>query len=302
MNILRWPSVESYVRDARVAFNGSATLHPERGMTATMRFDEACERAINGDPSLTAGVRDLDLAIEAQHANAPRAAWSHGVTGSSMSPARYAMGHPKLMHRREPSPTDYRRCSIYVNTGLSAGTSYAQAKDRARAIVGLVSRLMSEGVDLDLYTLEDGEAPKEGLARLAEGKPWRDKLEKSDGSRDYCQVVRIETRPIVLEQVAFALCSPEVFSRLMLPAAIHGFAGDPARSWPHTQATLRREAFAYGWAPGRAQVEWIKVARKELGLAPHDLYIGSMQFDDAGLSIEAWIERYARQALGQEAA
>lgn len=283
-SIIRWESVSSYVEDALPVLNAQPwATDADRDRYATIG-----RLAVEGCPNALARSRDYSVAFDAEHAHEDRVRWDYHAIGSSMSPARYAMGHPAMMRRRMASPTDYKRCTIVYCTGIAAGAMYSPlASRRGELCTGLIARLMSEGVDVDLYVTEDG-AVTCSLARLAKGKPWESRLSYNPKSQDYIQVVRVDTRPLNMAQVAYLLSTREVFSSFMLPAGIAGFFGPGASSWPRTLG--RNGENARGWEA---------VARESLGLGPRDLYFGAalMQSVEARETPEQWITRQVANVL-----
>ncbi len=294
MNILEWPSLSDYLDDSVPAviarLEAQATALNAVGSTshyAHSRLVDAkgvAEKARYGDMDLLRKASDILAELEIQHATADRPRWDHHVAGGSLSIGRFTMGHPLCMNRRIPVTADFRQIKIVVNTGLSCGVSGHAAALRAAMIIGLLNKLTAEGVDLDLYLYEDGEAPTEGLASRATGKPWAKRLRHSDNSRDYCQMVKLDTRPVNLAQACYVLTQAEVFGSLMLPAAIDSFVGSEAMRFPKSQYFLGKP-------------EWIKRSRVMLGMGPNDLYIASFDLSEVGMSPQKWIDTYARQAL-----
>ncbi len=206
MNILEWPSVSAYLDDsvpaaaARFSYKGEGYSHSKlmdpNGVAAKARY---------GDPDLLRKASTVLADLEIQHATADRPRWDYHVAGGSLSIGRYTMGHPLCMNRRIPVTADFRQIKIVVNTGISCGVSGQSAATRAAMIIGLLNKLTAEGVDLDLYLYEDGEAPPEGLADRVKGRPWAKRLRHSDASQDYCQMIKLDTRPVNLAQACYLL-------------------------------------------------------------------------------------------------
>jgi hypothetical protein len=290
VNILMWDSVGEYLDDAAPAAERRYQRDVDQGGAAgyahsrLVNARKIVEKARLGDPELLAKAKDLLLAFESQTVEEDRPRFGFHVVGGSLDIGRYTVGNPACMRRRIPAPTDFQRIRIYVNTGLSYGVPGGSAEGRAACIIGLVNRLQAEGVDLELYFLEDGEAPEGGLASRAKGKAWAKRLQNSDHSQDYCQLIRIDTRPVNLAQACYLMTQSEVFGSLMLPAAIEEFAGNPAKRWPKSQYDLGRPA-------------WAQKSRGLLGLGAHDLYIGSYHVEDSHMKPAEWIAKYARQAI-----
>lgn len=283
MNILEWPSIDAYLDDATPA---AKALRMSGGYSHSqiVKVEEVSRLARFGDPDLYKRASAVLADFEAQTATDDRPRWDHHVAGGSLSIGRYVQGHPQCMNRRITTQTDFRQIRIVVNTGLSGGVSGAAAHMRAAMIIGLLNKLTAEGVDLDLYLYEDGMAPAEGLAPRLQNTTWAKRLRQSDLSRDYCQMVKLDTRPVNMAQACYLLTQPEVFGSLMLPAAIGGFVGSDASHWPYHETS---------WG----KPEWIRKSREMLGMGPHDLYIASFNLAETSLSPQAWIDKYARQAL-----
>lgn len=301
MNIIEFPSISEHLDaaegPARTLYQRAFVSEPEKRAAALARQAETFVKARFGDPALLENVNDIIGEVESQSATDYRTTLTHFVTGPIVNPGRYAMGHPLSCIRRMPEIQSFRQVKMIVNITCSAGVNDRHLARRAACIIGLMTRLQAEGVDLDLYLLEEGAAPAEGIAARARGKSWERYVRNSDSSGDYAHLVRIESRPLNMAQAAYVMTQGAMFRDAVLPALCQEFVGYHAASWPTTLDALKR---IHGYDEGKRI--WLGRQREALGMAPHDLYFGAYHFDEIGEDMHTWIAKYARQALDTRAA
>jgi hypothetical protein len=306
--ILRWDSLGAYVRDevAHVA-NVNVGMYPAstwaQGRGAGMGEDwdlgisgaRAADLAVNGDPSIVAEYAGNVDRYTLDAANETRLAWLPSVSGGRVDMGAYLTGAPDCMRRRARREIQTRHVSIYVSQTCSAGISAATMRKRGAAILGLLDVLNGMQVSVDLYLVID----LDGARSRNDGATLRGRaaLANADGSAldgDVTQVVRVESRPLDLSQVGFAIAHP-AFSRNIgyRVAAQYGYRGGWSRTWDTCGA----------YAQGAGLDRYVRIMREKIGADAADLFVPPVSYRDEIISDPArWIRERVTQVTRASAA
>lgn len=201
-------------------------------MCAGVDFKTARELAANG--SVTFGeAQELSLANNITGSMA--LSTQVHVAGTGVSVPHYLAGAPKCMRRRVQVERAARHVSIYVSTACAWSWSGEELLGRGRAILSLLSWLQSNRVECDIQLVT-------GLHH----------------SKDLYSCVRLETRPLDLSQVGFALAHPAFERQLAWQLAYN-------QGWD-----------GINWAPSERDP---KKMRQILGMAAGDVYVQPAEKD-----------------------
>jgi hypothetical protein len=255
----------------------------------------AADLAVNGDPTIVAEYAGNVERFSLDAATETRAAWLPSVTGGRVDMGAYLAGAPDCMRRRARREIETRHVSIYVSQTCSAGIRAETMRKRGAAILGLLDTLNALQVSVDLYLVID----LDGARSRNDGtnSHGRAALRDADASAldgDATQVIRVESRPLDLSQVGFAIAHP-AFSRNIgyRVATQYGYRGGWSRTWD--------TCYAHGGGAGLDR--YVRIMREKLGADAHDLFVPPVSYHDEIIIDPArWIRERVTQVTRASAA
>jgi len=214
------------------------------GWAGNISYSEAIEKSLHGEESYVAEAEklmdQLDAAISVPHAE-----WASSVYGAYPIVAEFLAGSPTPMRHRVEAESDSSPIAVYVSTTCSGGVDAETMLKRGITILALIAK-MQQIRPIEVYLLAETHGQTDG---------------------EYIQVIPLDSKPIQLSSVAFAM--------------VHvGFA----RHLTYTIAEVK-DRFNGHWPDGFSYMSdihttWEPHIRQVVGMGENDLYIPPVKWSD----------------------
>ena len=252
------PALEREAKSRKV--NG---LKPEDG-----RAHMYASQIRQGDPSIVPMVNDALSRITQGLNLEPVLRYLPSVAGSRVSVPTYLAGNPQCMRRRQTTEFTTRHVCIYIEACVMGDIGREDIRARNTAIIGLIEALRMQRIAADIFASWDWGT-------------WAD----SDG--DHWQVVKLETRPLDLPNIAACLSEAAFSMSYVMGGVIDSDrTGGVSRSFKSCECGRTAE--------GKKRFE--AIYREKVGLNPTDVYIPEIRPTDQVVTDPiGWIERQISQ-------
>jgi hypothetical protein len=156
------------------------------------------------------------------------------MTGSRVSVPDYLAGSPRCMRQRKPSEIQTRSVNLFVNMSSSGGVKATTLLQRGTTILALLEFLSLSQISVELFLVCETDGQTDG---------------------DYIQVIKVESHPLDLSVVGFAIAHPAFDRKVCMYMAdlMDGFQG----MWPRS----------------RNKGGYQERLKKNIGAAESDIYI-----------------------------
>ena len=162
-------------------------------------FFDAITRLSEGNMGMVPKSDELLTKFEAIEIETPKKGWRNDVVGERANVQAHLKGHPMAMRRRSREDNAFSPVTVFVNVAASSMFSAEQIQKRGIAILAFV-RLLAMRRPVELYV---------GL------------ISRGYSNNMSCIAVRMDTAPLDLARISFALADPCFMRRAMINMAYY---------------------------------------------------------------------------------